>query len=73
VAEAIRIALSEVRRSAPRDGVSATRQPCIVTDVWRIVDATPDGHPMKYSEASLYLMALYPGARAMTMDAGMFF
>lgn len=43
-----------------------TRRACIVDDVRRIIKETPDYHPSKAEEASLWLFSLYTGARAIS-------
>lgn len=42
------------------------RRPAILKDVIRIIEAIPDEHPCKARDASLFLTALYTGARAIT-------
>lgn len=66
---AIKAAMHDVRKQGNRQ--LHCREPSIASDVRLIIDSTPLGHPRRNCEASLYLVALSTGARAMTMEGGM--
>ena len=62
----IKRALQDIKKSKSYLGGKAGREPVIVPDIKRIIECTPDGLPTKAEEASLWLVALSTGARAVT-------
>ena len=59
-------ALKDVKNSKAQLKGSEGKEPAIYPDVKRIIEATPDGVITKAEEASLWLLSLSTGARAVT-------
>ena len=59
-------AIKSIKRVENSDYEKKGKEPAILADVKRIIDFTPEGLPTKAAEASLWLVALCTGARAIT-------
>jgi hypothetical protein len=59
-------ALRDVKNSKSSLRPALSKEPAISPDVEKIIERTPDGLPTKSTEASLWLVALSTGARAVT-------
>ncbi|KAH7818577.1 uncharacterized protein MONOS_14930 [Monocercomonoides exilis] len=68
VEHAIAQVLREGRNDKNAKGDGKGKEPCILSDVERIIDRTNDQSPTKAMEASLWLVAINTGARAITVS-----
>jgi hypothetical protein len=67
--EALRQIKREGQAAGTREDLGGGREPAIVPDVQRIIEHTPEGIPSRAEEASLWLVALSTGARAVTCES----
>jgi hypothetical protein len=62
----ISMALRDVRNSRSAQRPVECNEPVIAADLARIISAMPEGHPGRAAEASLFLLCISTGARAIT-------
>ncbi len=67
IRKAMRRAVRQVRVHSNRKHAGTGKSPANIFDVQRIIEMTPIGKPQRDAEATLWLLGLYSGSRAITL------